>query len=88
MTNSPRSPFPFLEFHCPDCGSDVGFRSRSRTFSECYLLPLFLLQPVRCKDCFRRDYRLIFTRVDDGSSDTGKRVPAAIQPTASKRNVA
>jgi hypothetical protein len=88
MTNSTRSPFPFLEFHCTDCGSDVGFRSRSWTFSERYLLPLFLLQPVRCKDCFRRDYRLIFTRVNDGSSHTIRRVPAAIQPTASKRNVA
>jgi hypothetical protein len=88
MTNSPRSPFPLLEFHCRDCGSGVGFRSRSRTFSERCLLPLFLLQPVRCKDCFRRDYRSIFTRLNDGSSDAGERVPAAIQSAASKRNVA
>jgi hypothetical protein len=27
------------------------------------LLPLSLMQPVRCADCFRRDYRLIFTPV-------------------------
>jgi len=37
----------YFEFHCDDCGSDAGFRSRRRTFSERYLLPLFLLQPVR-----------------------------------------
>ena len=27
----------YLEFHCDDCGSDIGFRSRRRTFSERYL---------------------------------------------------
>jgi len=53
----------YLEFHCDDCGSDVGFRSRRRTFSERYLLPVFLLQPVRCAECFRRDYRLLFVPV-------------------------
>ncbi len=53
----------YLEFHCDDCGSDTGFRSRRRTFSERYLLPLFLLQPVRCAECFRRDYRLLFVPV-------------------------
>jgi len=53
----------YLEFHCDDCGSDTGFRSRRRTFSERYLLPIFLLQPVRCAECFRRDYRLLFVPV-------------------------
>jgi hypothetical protein len=52
-----------LVFHCDDCGSDTGFRSRRRTFSERYLLPLFLLQPVRCAECFRRDYRFLFVPV-------------------------
>src|ERR1700683_4452537 len=50
----------YLEFHCDDCGSETGFRSRRRTFSERYLLPVFLLQPVRCSECFRRSYRLVF----------------------------
>ena len=30
---------------------------------ERYILPLTLIQPVRCAECFRRDYRLIFTPV-------------------------
>ena len=55
----------YLEFHCDDCGSDTGFRSRRRTFSERYLLPIFLLQPVRCAECFRRDYRLLFVPVKE-----------------------
>ena len=58
-----------LEFHCDDCGSDPGFRSRRRTFSERYLLPIFLLQPVRCAECFRRDYRLIFIPVRERLSE-------------------
>jgi hypothetical protein len=75
-----------LEFHCEDCGSDVGFRSRRRTFSERYFLPLFLLQPVRCAECFRRDYRLIFVPVKD-------RIPVALKKVSvpvpqSKRDVA
>jgi len=47
----------FKEFRCPDCGSTDGFRSRSRTLSEKYILPIFMLRPVRCGDCFRRFYR-------------------------------
>ena len=64
-TESPDAPMfqQFVEFHCPDCGSTVGFRSRRRTFSERYILPIFFLQPVRCAECFRRDYRLVFTPV-------------------------
>jgi hypothetical protein len=62
-------------YHCHDCGSDVGFRSRRRTLVERYLLPLFLLQPVRCGECFRRDYRLIFTRVRDRLSETPRMMP-------------
>jgi hypothetical protein len=53
----------YFEFHCDDCGSETAFRSRRRTFSERYLLPIFLLQPVRCAECFRRDYRLLFMPV-------------------------
>ena len=86
MSNSSDSPFsqPFV---CPDCGSEVGFRSRRRTLAERYLLPLFLLQPVRCGECFRRDYRLIFTRVRDRWSDPGRVVPIKHSPP-SNRNVA
>jgi hypothetical protein len=51
------------QFRCHDCGSLHGFRSRPRTVAEKYLLPIFLLRPVRCAKCFRRDYRLVFLEV-------------------------
>src|ERR1700756_976344 len=74
MKPSPNSLFA-QTYHCLDCGSEVGFRSRRRTLAERYLLPLFLLQPVRCGECFRRDYRLIFTRVSDRLSETPRMMP-------------
>jgi hypothetical protein len=55
--------------------------------AERFLLPLFLLQPVRCGECFRRDYRLIFTPVLDRLSDTPRIMPGKQAP-ASNRNVA
>ena len=41
-------------YQCPDCGGSDAFHSRRRTFLEKYLLPVFLLQPARCVNCFRR----------------------------------
>ena len=76
----------YLEFHCDDCGSDTGFRSRRRTFSERYLLPIFLLQPVRCAECFRRDYRLVFTPVKERLPEVIRKVPTPV--TRPNRNVA
>ncbi len=83
----------FQSFRCRDCGSELGFRSRRRTLSERYILPLFLLQPVRCAECFRRDYRLIFTQVGDRLSEGSKMIPSpaplrAKPPAVPKRNVA
>jgi hypothetical protein len=78
----------FTEFHCPDCGSSAGFRSRRRTFSERYLLPIFLLQPVRCGECFRREYRLIFTQVRDRLSEVSGMVRASQAARPTSRNVA
>lgn len=85
----------YLEFHCDDCGSDTGFRSRRRTFSERYLLPVFLLQPVRCAECFRRDYRLIFMPVRERLSAVVTKLPtssaapvSAIKESRDTRNVA
>jgi hypothetical protein len=76
----------YLEFRCDDCGSDTGFRSRRRTFSERYLLPIFLLQPVRCAECFRRDYRLLLVPVRERLPEALKKMPTpAPRP---KRNVA
>jgi hypothetical protein len=74
-------------YRCHDCGSEVGFRSRRRTFIERFVLPVFLLRPVRCGECFRRDYRLIFTKVRDRLSDTTKISPGKGSAT-SNRNVA
>ena len=51
------------QFQCRDCGGLTGFRSRPRTFTEKYVLPLLLLRPVRCGDCFRRCYRSTLTEV-------------------------
>lgn len=76
----------YLEFHCDDCGSDTGFRSRRRTFSERYLLPIFFLQPVRCTECFRRDYRLVFMPVKQRLPELVKKSAGSV--TRPNRNVA
>ena len=73
---------------CRDCGSEVGFRSRRRTATERYILPLLLLQPVRCAECFRRDYRLIFTQVRDRLADGPLKITPGKVATGSKSNVA
>ncbi len=86
MNDSPdRSLIP--PYRCPDCGSEIGFRSRRRSFTERFVLPLFLLQPVRCGECFRRDYRLVFIKVRDRLSDTPRIVPGK-PPSMPNRNVA
>ena len=85
-SDSPHGPL-IPPYHCADCGSDKGFRSRRRTFTERFLLPLFMLQPVRCGECFRRDYRLIFTPVRRRLSETTKIMPGK-QSATSSRNVA
>jgi hypothetical protein len=86
MSDSSATPL-IPPYRCRDCGSEVGFRSRRRTLTERFVLPLLLLQPVRCGECFRRDYRLIFTPVRDRLSDTPRIMPAKPAPT-SNRNVA
>lgn len=83
LTNSPSPAWfqRYLEFHCDDCGSDTGFRSRPRSFSERYLLPIFLLRPVRCAECFRRDYRLLFMPVNERlpeSAKSAKKMPTSV----------
>ena len=47
-------------FHCRDCGRDHAHLSRRRSLFERTLLPVFLLRPVRCADCFRRQYVPVF----------------------------
>ncbi len=84
MNDSPDTPV-ISPYRCRDCGSEVGFKSRRRTLTERFVLPLFLLKPVRCGECFRRDYRLIFTQVrerlsDAPSDDAGKASGTYVQP--------
>jgi hypothetical protein len=86
MSDSPDRQF-IPAYLCSDCGSTTGFRSRRRTLTERFLLPLLLLQPVRCGECFRRDYRLIFTQVSNRLSETPRMMPDK-PPVPSKRNVA
>jgi len=58
--------FPFAQpYRCRDRGRGVAFHSRPRTLTERYILPLLLMKAVRCAECFRRNYRLIFTPVRD-----------------------
>ncbi len=47
-------------FHCRDCGRKQAHLSRKRNIFERFVLPLFLIQPVRCADCFRRQYVPVF----------------------------
>jgi hypothetical protein len=86
MSVSPDRPFS-MPYQCRDCGSEVGFRSRRRTLTERFILPLLLLQPVRCGECFRRDYRLIFTHVSKRLSEAPRVMPSR-QPAPPNRNVA
>lgn len=51
------------QFHCPDCGATEGYRSRPRTLIERFILPLLLMQPVRCGKCFRRSTASTFAPV-------------------------
>ncbi len=75
----------YVEFHCDDCGSNTAYSSRRRSFSERYLLPLFLLKPVRCAECYRRDYRLLFVAVKERIPEPVKRLAT---PAPAQRNVA
>jgi hypothetical protein len=47
----------FTRFVCHGCWSERGYLSRPRSFAEKYVLPIFLLRPVRCADCYQRSVR-------------------------------
>ena len=78
----------FPAFHCSDCGCEVGFRSRRRTFTERFILPLFLLKPVRCGECFRRDYRFVLMPVKNRLSEASGLHPLPKPAPPQSRNVA
>lgn len=66
---------------CPQCGSTSVARCRQRTVFEALILPLFLLRPFRCLDCYNRYYGYLFSkRVKTDAGDSGvppsdRRVP-------------
>jgi hypothetical protein len=74
-----------FEFRCADCGSGEGIRSRPRTLLERYLLPLLLLRPIRCAECFRRDYCLILTPAKERQPEKLQKITP---PTQRSSNVA
>jgi len=53
------------EYMCPDCGGSDAYHSRRRNAFEKYVLPVFLLKPVRCANCFRRTSVSIFVNARD-----------------------
>ena len=49
-----------MRFQCRNCGSSDGRHSRPRSAIEKYVLPIFLLRPVRCMTCYSRCYLWLF----------------------------
>ena len=62
-----------LSRHCPFCYSEEVFRSRFRGLE--FLLPLFLLRPVRCNACFQRHYRFLFRHTPERPTVSAGRPP-------------
>jgi hypothetical protein len=46
----------FEKFHCRECGGHEAYRSRPRGVFEKWVLPVLMLRPVRCDQCFHRSY--------------------------------
>jgi uncharacterized membrane protein len=61
-------------YRCSMCGGEEGFRSRPRTLVERFVLPVFLLKPTRCAECFNRDYIFLFTPGRERSEKGGTAV--------------
>jgi len=56
-----------FNFRCTDCGGSEARRSRPRNSLERYILPVLLLRPVRCENCYRRTFVFIFVRSEEPS---------------------
>jgi hypothetical protein len=65
------------QYQCPDCGGFEGCRSRRRNLLEKYMLPLFMLQPVRCVNCYRRTRVSIFIDLPEQANKLPQRGQAA-----------
>jgi hypothetical protein len=65
------------DYQCTDCGGSAAYSSRRRTVLEKYVLPLFLLKPVRCVNCFRRTNASMFLPVQARESKPSAKRHAA-----------
>jgi hypothetical protein len=73
----------FEEFYCRGCGFQEAYRSRPRGFFERYMLPLLLLQAVRCERCYHRRY--VWCTIPTLERDQSERKrPASETPAGSK----
>ena len=61
----------WLAPRCPYCHNLIARASSRRTPFESWVLPLFLISPVRCLDCRRRYYSLIFFARGSGIGSSG-----------------
>jgi len=77
-----------MNFTCQDCGCHQGVRSRKRSVWELYVLPLFLLQPVRCAHCFRRAYCLTFVPVTEPNEPASHTLPGDRASTSDNHRAA
>lgn len=51
-------------FTCPKCGSHEGFCGARHGFIERFVLPILMIQPVRCTACDERSHRFPFSLSD------------------------
>jgi hypothetical protein len=65
------------QYQCPDCGGFDGYRSRRRNLLEKYVLPLVMLQPVRCMSCYRRTHVSVFLHLPERENKLSTRGQAA-----------
>jgi len=65
------------QYQCPDCGGSEGYRSRRRNLFEKYVLPLMMLQPVRCMSCYRRTHVSLFMHLPERENKLSTRGQAA-----------
>ena len=66
----------FGNFRCPECSGRVAYRSRPRGLFEKHVLPVMLLQAVRCERCYLRVYALSMIPVLERFRSSSKPLPS------------
>ena len=75
---------PFAkEFLCGGCGGRRAYRSRPRGFFERRVLPLLMLQPVRCDHCYHRAYISKFVAVLERAQRTAGKNTSGVSDASS-----